>query len=225
MPRLCHATDAEVVFEFEEDTRPMWAASFAPTRAPFGKFTYAQAVKGASKGYRAFAPHGNKGMCMTLICKWVKASIENAGAVTAEAQFGSLHDAGIAHSAYRRNNADLPGLFGLTEDDEMAGAAKAPLDLDDVASVTEWVGLPGEQVYLVLQLMPPDRFGTTGHVVGFKTGPSGWAYFDPNYGLYRFAGQARLAAVIEGIATDFFTGMNARFGGGAWVISELKRAG
>jgi hypothetical protein len=217
MPRMDGVSNNEVVFEFDPDERPMWAVRFTPQR------TYAQAVKG--KGYRSFEPHGNAGMCMSMVCNWVKRSSANGGNVANLAALGDLHLVAITHSAYRRHGADVLGIYGVKEMGLDGEDQDAAIDVDaTVARVIDWPQIVRTQTFFALYMTPNSTTNAAGHVVGMKSGPAAWAYFDPNYGLYNFASRARLVEILTQETSWFFGMLNQRFNGGTWSISQLEMA-
>lgn len=209
MANLEHVSDTEVVFEFDQDARPMWAVRFSPKRS------YAQAVKG--KGYRSFEAAGNKGMCMSMVCNWVKKAIGHGGSIASLEQLGTLKNVAIAHSAYRKFNVDVVDAYGLKETDLDGADLNEPIS-DHVDTILSWPKDVTEQAYFVLYLEPNGP--RAGHVVGIKSGPTAWSYFDPNFGLYKFDSRDRLLVVLRNVVSEHLMILD-QIGGGTWYLNEL----
>jgi hypothetical protein len=208
MPQMPDVAANEVVFEFDQETRPMWNVQYSQTYA-----SWADVVKGK----RTLAiSGGNKGMCMTMVASWVRAVRQHNSVVATFTDMRSLHRIAIAHAAYRVAGADVLDVLGIREE---SLDYEDHVDLDaHPEQILAWVNSARVEVFFALYLETPAE---AGHVVGIQTGPGRRQFFfDPNYGLYRFVDRLRLTEFLRKYVRSLLEITQER--NGSWSLAALS---
>jgi hypothetical protein len=210
MPQMPDVVANEVMFEFDQETRPMWNVQRSKVYA-----SWADVVKGK----RTIAiTGGNKGMCMTMVASWVRAVNQHRNVVATFTDMRSLHRIAIAHAAYRMNGADVLDVLGI---EERSLDSEDHIDLNaHTEQILWWANATNREAFFALYLETPAE---AGHVVGIQTGPGRrHFFFDPNYGLYRFATRARLVEFLRKYVRCLLEITQDK--NGSWSLADLSLA-
>src|SRR5262245_8610846 len=119
------------------------------------------------------------GICGAMTARWIRESLRFGRDLLTADQLGSMHNVGVAQSAYEIGHNKLApnallDSYNLRVTQTLSGAG-----VGDVGIVTAVLTLTG---YVHLFWWPGVGFG---HFVGFRIANPHYAFFDPNYGLYK----------------------------------------